>query len=39
MVLRVIDDLPDVVPVGPQELDVMETYLHAMLNGFLGAPE
>jgi hypothetical protein len=35
----VIDDLPDVVPVGSQELDVIETYLRAVLNGLLGARE
>jgi hypothetical protein len=36
---HVIDDLPDVMPVGPQELDVIETYLRAVLNGLLGARE
>jgi hypothetical protein len=35
----VIDDLPDVVPVGPQELDVIETYLGVVLNGPLGVQE
>ena len=36
---HVIDDLPDVVPVGPQEIDVIETYLRPVLNGLLGALE
>jgi hypothetical protein len=36
---RVIDDLPDLVPVAPQELDVIETYLRAALDGFLGTTE
>ncbi len=36
---RVIDDWPDVVPVGRQELDVVETYLRAVLDGFLGTTE
>ncbi len=39
LVPHVIDDLPDVMPVGPQELDVIETYLRAVLNGLLGARE
>ena len=34
---HVIDDLPEVVPVGAQELDAIETYLGAMLNELLGA--
>jgi hypothetical protein len=36
---HVIDDLPDVVPVGAQELDAIETYLGAVLNALLGARE
>jgi hypothetical protein len=36
---RVIDDLPDLVPVAPQELDVIETYLCAVLDEFLGTTE
>jgi hypothetical protein len=35
--LHVIDDLPDAVPVRPQELDVIETYLGAMLDELLQA--
>jgi hypothetical protein len=34
---HVIDDFPKVVPVGAQELDVIETYLGAVLNELLGA--
>jgi hypothetical protein len=37
--LHVIDDLPDVVPVGAQELDVIETYLSGVLSGLLGEGE
>lgn len=36
---RVIDDWPDVVPVARQELDVIETYLRAVLDGLLGTTE
>src|SRR6185312_7083512 len=36
---RVIDDWPDVVPVASQELGVIESYLRAVLDGFLGATE
>jgi hypothetical protein len=36
---RVIDDWPDVVPVAPQELGVIESYLRAVLDGFLGTTE
>jgi hypothetical protein len=36
---RVIDDWPDVMPVAPQELDVIETYLRAALDGLLGTTE
>lgn len=36
---RVIDDLPDVAPVGAKELDVIETYLGAVLSGLLGEGE
>jgi hypothetical protein len=39
LVPHVIDDLPDVVPVGSQELDVIEVYLRAVLNRLLGARE
>jgi hypothetical protein len=39
LTLRVIDDLPDVVPVAPHELDVIEIYLRAVLDGFLGTTE
>jgi hypothetical protein len=31
-----VDDLPDAVPVGAQELGVIETYLGALLNELLG---
>ena len=34
---RVIDDWPDVVPVASQELGVIESYLRAVLDGFLDA--
>jgi hypothetical protein len=36
---RVVDDWPDAVPVAPQELDVIEIYLRALLDGFLGTTE
>ena len=36
---HLVDDLPDAVPVSAQELDVIETYLGAVLNEFLGARE
>jgi hypothetical protein len=36
---RVIDDLPYVVPVAAQELDVIETYLRAVLDEFLWTTE
>jgi hypothetical protein len=36
---RVIDDWPDVVPVTLQELDVIEIYLRAVVDGFLGTTE
>jgi hypothetical protein len=36
---RVIDDWPDVVPVASQELGVIESYLRAVLDGFLGTTE
>lgn len=39
LALHVIDDLPDVVPVGAQELDVIETYLSGVLSGLLGEGE
>jgi hypothetical protein len=35
LVPQVIDDLPDVVPVGPQELDAIQTYLGAVLDELL----
>jgi hypothetical protein len=35
----VIDDLPEVVPVGAQELAVMEAYLGAIFNELLGPGE
>jgi hypothetical protein len=38
LALHVIDDLPDVVPVSAQELDVLETYLGAALIDLLGRP-
>jgi hypothetical protein len=37
--LHVIDDLPDVVPVRPRELDVIETYLGAVLDELLRTRE
>jgi hypothetical protein len=36
---RVIDDWPDVVPVTLRELDVIEIYLRAVLDEFLGTTE
>ena len=36
---RVIDDWPEAVPVAPQELDVIEAYLCAVLDGYLGTTE
>jgi hypothetical protein len=33
---RVIDDFPQAVPVGAQELEVIETYLGALLNELIG---
>ena len=33
---HVVDDLPDVVPVSAQELDVIETYLGAALTALFG---
>ena len=38
LALHVIDDVPDVVPVSAQELDVVETYLGAVLVDLLGRP-
>jgi hypothetical protein len=35
---HVIDDLPELVPVGAQELDAIESYLGAVLNQLLGVP-
>jgi hypothetical protein len=39
LLARVVDDLPDRVPVAPQELEVIETYLRAVLDEFLGTTE
>lgn len=33
----VVDDLPEIVPVGSRELDVIETYLGPLLNELFGA--
>jgi hypothetical protein len=33
----VVDDLPDIVPVGTREIDVIETYLGHLLNALLAA--
>jgi hypothetical protein len=36
---HVIDDLPGVMAVGVQELDVVETYFGVLLNELLGPQE
>jgi len=35
----VVDDLPQVIPVAQRELDVIETYLGALLDDALGRTE
>jgi len=35
----VVDDLPQEIPITRRELDVIETYLGALLDEALGAPE
>jgi hypothetical protein len=35
----VVDNLPQVIPVGQRELDVIETYLGALLDDALGRTE
>ena len=35
----IVDDLPEVIPVGAQELDVIETHLGALLNQHMGLRE
>jgi hypothetical protein len=34
----VVDDFPHAIPVNPRELDVIETYLDALLDDALGIP-
>jgi hypothetical protein len=36
---HVVDDLPQVIPVAQRELDVIETYLGALLDDALGRTE
>jgi hypothetical protein len=36
---HVVDDLPEVIPVAQRELDVIETYLGALLDDALGRTE
>jgi hypothetical protein len=36
---RVVDDFAQAVPVGAQELDVVETYLGPFLNALIGPQE
>jgi hypothetical protein len=36
---EVVDDFPTPIPVVPSELDVIETYLGALLDDALGKPE
>ncbi len=35
----VFDDFPQIIPVSQRELEVIETYLNALLDGVLGRPE
>ena len=37
--LEVVDDLSQAIPVAQRELDVIETYLGALLDDALGEPE
>jgi hypothetical protein len=37
--LDVVDDFPQSIPVGQRELDVIETYLSALLDDALGRTE
>jgi hypothetical protein len=37
--LKVVDDFPQAIPVAQRELDVIETYLGAVLDDVLGAPD
>jgi hypothetical protein len=37
--LEVVDDLSQAIPVAQRELDVIETYLGALLDHVLGEPE